>query len=336
LGRAVQEYQSLRFVKRCGGAVALIFLGTISGCGDAQSPQDVARCGGTEPLGECHTLSVGGVTREYLLHVPASFSPNTGSLVIALHGVGDLALQMSARSGLNATADDAGFAVAYPNALVGQSGVAEWNVYFSEAFPTNPPDDVAFIRELIVRLQQQLALDPKRIYVAGFSNGGLMAHRVAAELADLVAAVGVVAGTLGAITGTASQVPDALQPVSLILLHGDRDERVPCCPFKRGITLDAAFDYWISPRANDCQTVDAQEPICEAPETPSTLPRKRGTQCSGGVEVAFYHLLGGMHRWYTVPMNVANAEPYNPLLDSTTGVTTNDILWNFFAAHPKP
>ena len=27
---------------------------------------------------------------------------------------------------------------------------------------------------------------------------------------------------------------------------------------------------------------------------------------------------------------------YNPNLNSTTGVVTDDILWNFFASHAKP
>jgi poly(3-hydroxybutyrate) depolymerase len=54
------------------------------------------------------------------------------------------------------------------------------------------------------------------------------------------------------------------------------------------------------------------------------------------VEVRFYRLTGGTHEWYLTPMNVAGQIPYNPDFDSTTGITTNDILWSFFAAHPKP
>lgn len=82
--------------------------------------------------------------------------------------------------------------------------------------------------------------------------------------------------------------------------------------------------------------IGPSETICEGPETPSSLPSKRGTSCRGGAEVVFYQLLGGQHRWYLTPLNVAGSEAYNPLFDATTGVTTNDILWNFFAAHPKP
>jgi hypothetical protein len=50
----------------------------------------------------------------------------------------------------------------------------------------------------------------------------------------------------------------------------------------------------------------------------------RGTWKSG-----FTGSFGGTHEWYLTPMNVSGHIPYNPHFDSTTGITTNDILWNF-------
>src|SRR5687768_17826522 len=44
-------------------------------------------------------------------------------------------------------------------------------------------------------------IDPKRVYVAGHSNGGVLAHRVAADLSARIAAVAVVAGAIGVRTG---------------------------------------------------------------------------------------------------------------------------------------
>jgi polyhydroxybutyrate depolymerase len=305
-------------------------------CGDSNSPR-VLTCGGKQAEPECHTISVAGRTRDYLLHVPSSFHPGSGSLVIALHGVGQLAPDMRDGTGLNAKADAAGFAIAYPNALVVPStGIAEWNVMFTKSLGADPPDDIGFLRQLVVTLQQQLGFDAKRVYVTGMSNGGLMTHRVGVELGDLVAAVGIVSGTLAERTTSASQIPNAAQPVSVIMLHGDLDGVVQCCPFKAGPTQDDAFNYWSGARANACATVSTTALICAGPETPSTLAEKHATGCRGGVEVRFYQLQGGVHHWYTEPMNVAGQVPYNPFFDSSTGATTNDILWNFFAAHPKP
>jgi len=319
-------------LRRICGIVVTIALAS---CSDSNAPP-ASNCGETQPDPECHTIAVGGVTREYLLHVPASFSTSTGSLVIALHGVGDLGSDLRAETGLSAKADAAGFAIAYPNALLAPlSGFPEWNVYFAGYFGPNPPDDVAFLRKLIATLQQRLHADPKRIYVTGLSNGALMAHRVGVEMGDVVAAVAVVSGTLATSTAT-TLVPDVTQSVSVLMIHGDQDDNVPCCPFRAAASQDDSFDYWVSSRANACVNVSTTERICSGPETPSPLPEKHATGCRNGVEVRFYKLLGGMHHWYKVPMNVAGQAPYNPFFDGTTGVTTTDIVWNFFAAHPKP
>src|SRR5439155_9627490 len=97
----------------------------------------------------CHTMVFGGVTRTYLLHVPANFHANTSALVVALHGSNGSGLRLMKTSGLNATADKAGFAVAYPFALVSPgTGITEWNEYFNHSFGTSAPDEAGFLRHL--------------------------------------------------------------------------------------------------------------------------------------------------------------------------------------------
>jgi hypothetical protein len=49
----------------------------------------------------------------------------------------------------------------------------------------------------------------------------------------------------------------------------------------------------------------------------------------------FYKLVGGDHNWYANPMNTPGQLPFNPQLTGGTGVTTNDIIWNFFKAHSR-
>lgn len=191
-------------------------------------------------------------------HVPATFHAGTSGLVVALHGSQGSGLRLMNTSGLNAESDAMGFAVAYPFSLVSPgAGFTEWNEFYNHSYGSNPPDDVGFIRQVIQDLQTQVSPDPKRIYVTGLSNGGMMAHRVGVQLSSLVAAIGVVEGTLVS-PGAVSDVPAAGGPVSVLILHGDQDP------------------------------------------------------------------------------NVAGQTPYNPDFDASTGITSDDILWRFFAAHPKP
>ena len=65
------------------------------------------------------------------------------------------------------------------------------------------------------------------------------------------------------------------------------------------------------------------------------MAMKSATSCRGNTQVTFYKLIGGGHLWYANPMNTPGQVPFNPHLTGTTGVTTNDIIWSFFAAHSR-
>ena len=285
--------------------------------------------GTTDP--ECHGMSVDGATRVYLLHVPASYHAG-GSLVIALHGTGELGPRFRDVSQLSVTADAKGFAVVYPNA---RADFGAWNAYFTRVGDVQPPDDIAFLRALITQLGKDLAPDPRRIFVVGLSNGGLMTHRVAVELSDLVAAVADVAGTVAS-SPALDAIPAPAHGVSVLMLHGDSDVVVPCCGFHSGATMDDSFNFWASARADACTAVSTTAPICEAPETPSSLAAKRATGCRDGAEVQFYMLFGGRHGWYQGSLTTPGQEGYNPLFVDSIGTTMNDVIWHWFDTHAKP
>jgi polyhydroxybutyrate depolymerase len=311
-------------------------------------------CGGgsstaTLPPGNCNfqaggtcSLSIQGATRTYVLHVPPNFQPNSSALVIALHGSQGSGSQFQAMSLLSNKADEAGFAIAYPDALRSNQGHTLWSVFYNDfAFNGTPPDDVGFLRDLINTLQANLHPDPKKIYVTGFSVGGYMAHRVGVQLSDLVAAVGVVEGTLSAIApGDTRSIPAATAPVSVIILHGDQDTAIPYCGDSTATSIETSqeqtFNYWTGPLANSCSSFDTTAPLCDANGNITSAAEKDATQCKSTAEVRFYKLMGGTHTWTTTPMNIVGQVPYNPRFNSSTGVDTNNILWSFFVTHPKP
>lgn len=98
-------------------------------------------------------------------------------------------------SGLNAKADEAGFIVVYPygtgrmeNQLLTFNG-GECCGYAMQ----NDVDDAGFVRALLDDLASVTLIDPLRVFATGLSNGGIMSHHVAAELADRIAAIAPVA-----------------------------------------------------------------------------------------------------------------------------------------------
>jgi polyhydroxybutyrate depolymerase len=282
-------------------------------------------------------LVVQGVTRTYLLHIPATFQSSGGALVIALPGRTETASFFQGFTNLNAKADQEGFAVAYADGLFQPaSGAVNWAYYRNDYV-----DDVSFLRQLIATLQARLRVNPGRVFVTGFSSGGFMAYRAAVELPDIIAAVGVVGGRLFREEGgAAANVPPARGPVSVVMMQGEFD--TPYCggfetsPIGRAYNAsqDETFDYWTGPNGNSCSTFDSVEPLCRNGQQ-TAIASKTATNCRGNTQVTFYKLIGGDHFWYTNPMNVPGQVPFNPQLTGASGVTTNDILWSFFAAHSR-
>ena len=274
------------------------------------------------------------VTRYYVLHVPANFPANGGALVVALHGTGESALEYPTHTLMNTTSDADGFAVAYPEALdAPRSGnLRQWNFYFNGAqSPTDTsPDDVSFLRQLITTLQPTLKADPKKIYVEGVSAGGLMASRVGVELSDLVAAIGVLSGALDIQEGSNEVVPAAAGPVSVLMLHADMDTTVPYCGDSSNASQDATFNYWVA--ADATLNLDTATPLCSN-GNPTSVNEKDGTGGLLNTEVKFYRLIGAGH--FAVYGN-ADLSALNPNFNATSGTLSNDIVWKFFAAHPKP
>jgi polyhydroxybutyrate depolymerase len=326
------------FVSCCAAAATLLLAGSCGSGGAGSSANSPSPCFAITGDPSCRTLTVGGTPRAYLIHVPANFQANSSGLVVVLHGSGGSGAQIAGYSQMSQKADQAGFAVAYPYALIAspQAG-SEWHNYFDAGiWASPPPDDVAFLRQLVATIQAEIHPDPKKIYFAGFSNGALMAYRIGIEMPDVVAAVGIVEGSLFGFGGNLQGVPAAAAPVSVLIFHGDNDTVIPYCSGPGLASQEITFNYWTQTSSNSCTTSNSAAPLCDAQGNISSLNEKDATGCRGGVEVKFYRLIGGQHAWYTVPMNVAGQAPYNPAFDSTTGIAMNDILWNFFATHAKP
>jgi polyhydroxybutyrate depolymerase len=289
-------------------------------------------CSTTSPAGTlCYSLDVNSVTRTYALHVPANFQKGSSALVLALHGSAGTGLSMESLTQFSPLADQDGFAVAYPDGLIEPGeNVSDWSYYFNDF-----GDDVGFIRALIGALQTTVDPDPKKIFVSGFSAGGFMAHRLGVEASDLIAGIGISEGAISS-GGGLQLVPSAIGPVSAIILHGDQDHTVSYCGDQTDESQEDTFNYWKGSSANSCSTLDTQTALCDAQGNITTVVEKDATGCSSSTEVKFYKLIGGAHAWNSGAMNVSGHAPYNPDFNSTTGTTTREIMWNFFAAHPKP
>ena len=79
-------------------------------------------------------------------------------------------------------------------------------------------DDVGYLREVIARTVEAHPVDEQRIYVTGWSNGCMMAQRMALQASDLIAAVACTSGYLSI------HEADGYTPVPVMEIHGFIDE----------------------------------------------------------------------------------------------------------------
>ena len=146
-------------------AIASLLLISVVGA-DAIGPGDHTR-----------TLKVGGLARNYLVHIPPRYKPETPTpVVLVYHGGGSNAEVMVRFSGLNRKSNDAGFIAVYPNgtgrlvrALTFKGGNCCGNALRTRV------DDLEFTRQLLNDLATVANVDPKRVFATGMSNGGIMA-----------------------------------------------------------------------------------------------------------------------------------------------------------------
>jgi polyhydroxybutyrate depolymerase len=164
--------------------------------------------------------------RGYTFYVPKS-APATGKLpmIVVLHCYGcegPEAVVDGLR--LDEVADRHGVMLLLPDGRIDKQGRRYWSA--TEAccnFDGAPDDDVAFIAGLLDEAVAKRRADPSRIYVAGYSNGGFFAHRLACALPSRIAGFVSVAGA-APFAGTCSQ-PGS--PVAAVEVHGDHDVIVP-------------------------------------------------------------------------------------------------------------
>jgi polyhydroxybutyrate depolymerase len=264
-------------------------------------------------------VEVGGRERNFVVHVPRSYDPRTPTpLVFNFHGFTMNPKLEDWLTDMAAKADAARFVVVYP-AGVGSPSSFNAGSCCGDA-KRDGVDDVAFTRAMLDRLEADLCIDPRRVFATGMSNGGFMAHRLACEMSDRIAAIAPVAGVNGAPTC------DVTRAVPVLDFHGTSDPTVPYAglPKEGWPSVAASTDAWVKRdgcREQGTVTLAAGSVTCET-----------HGECRDGAEVTLCTVQGGGHTWpggSTVPFFAGQGS-------TNHDVVADDLIWSFFEKHPMP
>lgn len=269
--------------------------------------------------------------RTYDLKVPSGYDEATAApLLVMLHGFTDANTNMDPGGGMDAymkispEADKRGIFVAIP--LGSKDPVLNhwfWNATDSccdfDGLKTN---DIGYLMAMVTEIEGQYNIDKKRIFVLGHSNGGFMAHRIACDQADRIAAIVSLAGA----TYKNPEKCAASAPIAVLQVHGDADMTVP---YEGGAPEGIAV-LPPAPGAVDTASLWADKNRCK-PTPDSKAPAIDLVTDLDGTEThkAIYSGCegnGGTELW------TISGGPHSPHFSDAWA----PAVFDFLMAHPKP
>jgi polyhydroxybutyrate depolymerase len=295
----------------------LLFLAALLGADAPRVPLD--------PGDHWLSLHHDGRTRRYLVHVPpAAARRRPMPVLLSFHGAGGSAAGHQRFTRTDSLADREGFLVVYPEGT-NSGGLLTWNAgTCCGPGVAGRVDDVGFALAAVDDLALRVAVDRHRLYATGMSNGGMMAHRLAAEASSRVAAIAPIAGGL-----VYPGFPPA-RPVPVLHIHSLDD---PIALYRGGLRGRLAGVESMNPKVDGMMARWAAADGCSGgPKVRAERRDARGhtarllawSGCAAGSEVRLWQLTGAGHVWPGRPGRAPSL-----LGTPTTVIDANAEIWEF-------
>jgi polyhydroxybutyrate depolymerase len=275
-------------------------------------------------------IKYGGLDRKYMYYIPAGYNPQAKSpVVFFLHGMGasaQIAVNvLGAQYHARAERDNA--IVVYPEAVS-----KHWNDLLGGSYPaTDNVNDVGFISALIDVFINDYKCDPRRVYISGSSNGGMMTYRLSCDIPGKIAAI---APFISAISPEVAKEFSKAQPIPIMITSGTGD---PTIKWEGGpiivtgtpevLSGDKNVEYWVM-RNHAKKKPEVTKLPDIASDDNSTVERY---QYKGKYDVVLYKIINGAHQH---PML---REANKPLVKGQNNdYNSFETVWDFMLSYKKP
>ena len=285
---------------------------------DPTEPQDTA-------LEYYDAMVFDDLERTFFVHLPEDYDNSVAyPLIFAMHGGGILGYEgIEGQSQLTELSDLEDFIVVYPEG-VKTLGFRTWNA--GDCCPSATilnTNDVGFINALLEKLKTELSINSKKVYAAGFSNGGQLAYKLANQYPNKFAAVASVAGVL-------QDFPfNPEREVPIIHFHSYQDTTAP---YNGGLSdapnIDNDFpsiEETLLLIANHYNCALIKETIFSDTNTYDFF---RYSDCNNNVKIELYVSQDGGHTW---PGGQAL-----PNMEITNHFNASSLMWEFFKNYELP
>lgn len=240
--------------------------------------------------------------RNVTFHIPKKLRRRNRSLVLCLHDGGESpeSTMRLTRRGFNKLSEKNNFIVGYPEAL---------NEYWNDAREDSislshydEVDDVGFMDRVIEYAIDSFQVDPDKVYVAGFSEGGMMTFRLACEMSDRIQGFAMVAASMP-LDQIVECTPDTT--VSFMMINGTRD---PILPIEGGqltieeqelgsmLAAEEALNYWLE--ENECSDRSSTKDMANRDTFDETRSeRTTFSDCNNKNKLVLIKVVNGGHTW---------------------------------------
>tara|TARA_R110000868_G_scaffold117600_3_gene312239 strand:+ start:35911 stop:36795 length:885 start_codon:yes stop_codon:yes gene_type:complete len=189
----------------------------------------------------------GSERKDVKVQLPRNFEQRTDwPLIISLHGYGGSSRLQNYYVRLNSFQNNFGYVFATPDGLKDSKGKGYWNASeFCCDFDQTNVNDINFIENLIAKIKNSSEvgrIDPKRVYLIGYSNGAFLASKIACSSSIDIAGIVTISGTSD-LRDSSGQLLDPLElncehqrAIPVLHVHGDEDTTIAYNGFDNGTT----------------------------------------------------------------------------------------------------